>query len=564
MALVVEASLLAVPNGSTVAYAVEVQNNPANLVDACDVTQAFVTFCCPGVDGNPVPGPAGCTDVPVTTLPCNVNDTANCVPTAEATMGIDFPATGLAKNDKLVSGLVCSINVNPGVTNALAGVTLKAGYLSCQLPVPSTGVPEPALGNIVGVEVLVPPVSATPTASPTLTFTPPFTPTCAPTGTPYCRDQCPPTPTIAPGCFYPGGGPCIQNPQCAADEICITSNSQAIGGCCVCATVTPTEGPTDTPTHTATRTPPSPTATPTSILCVGDCDASGTVDTAETITLASILLGNAQPAACPNGIPAGRSVNVALVIQAVNNELHGCATPPPTETPTPTPTCAPTGTPYCSDNCQPCQTVRPDCYTHACGFCIQNPLSCDPGEVRHCDPNGFPIAGCCACATPTPTPTAPTLTPTVTPTFTPDCAIEPCPDLRPVSVSLAPGPGCITSINVFHPEAQVCVSNAGDAMAGPFHVEYGSADPPFGTQYLVEGLAAQAVDCRLRGLAGGFVQVDPLNEVVESNELNNDATFPVGVPSYPPTCTIGPSPTFTPMQPTATPTPTEPVVQTPV
>ena len=59
------------------------------------------------------------------------------------------------------------------------------------------------------------------------------------------------------------------------------------------------------------------------------------------------------------------------------------------------------------------------------------------------------------------------------------------------------------------------------------------------------------------------VRVDVRNEVVESDELNNDATFPVGVPSYPPTCTIGASPTATATPPTATPTPTQTVSPTP-
>jgi YVTN family beta-propeller protein len=139
--------------------------------------------------------------------------------------------------------------------------------------------------------------------------------------------------------------------------------------------------------------------------------------------------------------------------------------------------------------------------------------------------------------------------PTPTPTVTPDCAVQPCPDLRPGSVSLASGPGCIPPFSNFQPDAEVCVSNAGNAAAGPFHVEYGSADFPSGIQYVVDGLAAQSFDCQRRPLAPGSthrVRVDVGNEVIESDELNNEATFPVAVPSYPPTCTIGPAPTATP------------------
>ena len=143
---------LVVPNGSTVTYEVELQNNPGQLPDACDVRDAFVTFCCPGADGNPVPGPAGCTNIPVTTSPCNVNGAANCVPTAEATTGIGLSATiPSPDNDRVVPGLVCLIHVNPGVTTALAEVMVHDGYLSCQ---GSPGSPQLALGNILAVQVL--------------------------------------------------------------------------------------------------------------------------------------------------------------------------------------------------------------------------------------------------------------------------------------------------------------------------------------------------------------------------------------------------------------------------
>jgi hypothetical protein len=44
----------------------------------------------------------------------------------------------------------------------------------------------------------------------------------------------------------------------------------------------------------------------------------------ELITLVNIILGSAQPAACANGIPDGATVDIALIIQAVNNALGGC------------------------------------------------------------------------------------------------------------------------------------------------------------------------------------------------------------------------------------------------
>ena len=91
--------------------------------------------------------------------------------------------------------------------------------------------------------------------------------------------------------------------------------------------------------------------------CVGDCNASGDIQINELITLVGVALGQAEPSTCPNGVPFAGAVDIASLIQAVNNELSGCrlptptATPPPsftmagTSTPTDTPTAAPTETP---------------------------------------------------------------------------------------------------------------------------------------------------------------------------------------------------------------------------
>jgi hypothetical protein len=71
---------------------------------------------------------------------------------------------------------------------------------------------------------------------------------------------------------------------------------------------------------------PTPTVTPTAriIRCLGDCSGTHTVAVNDVITLVNIALGTAQPSACPEGIPSGAQVNVALIIQAVNNALSGC------------------------------------------------------------------------------------------------------------------------------------------------------------------------------------------------------------------------------------------------
>jgi hypothetical protein len=85
------------------------------------------------------------------------------------------------------------------------------------------------------------------------------------------------------------------------------------------------------------------------LVCLGDCDSSGSVDVNEIITLVNIALGNADSSACPHGITAGATVDIGLIIQAVNSALNGCphdqSTATPTSTPTVTPTQAPTN-PY--------------------------------------------------------------------------------------------------------------------------------------------------------------------------------------------------------------------------
>ncbi len=99
--------------------------------------------------------------------------------------------------------------------------------------------------------------------------------------------------------------------------------------------------PTSTPTSTPTATP-----TPTSV-CTGDCDGNGSVAVDEILTMVNVALGNGG--SCPNGVPADATVDVSLILQAVNNALNGCSTPPiatspATATGSPAPTPSPTVT----------------------------------------------------------------------------------------------------------------------------------------------------------------------------------------------------------------------------
>jgi hypothetical protein len=59
-------------------------------------------------------------------------------------------------------------------------------------------------------------------------------------------------------------------------------------------------------------------------VCAGDCGSDGVVTVDEIITLVSIALGNVEPSACPHGIPAGREVDIALIIQSVGHALTTC------------------------------------------------------------------------------------------------------------------------------------------------------------------------------------------------------------------------------------------------
>jgi hypothetical protein len=95
------------------------------------------------------------------------------------------------------------------------------------------------------------------------------------------------------------------------------------------ASSTPTNIQTQAPTPTSNGMTPTATSIPSPTLtaaatCVGDCGGAGSVSIGNLITLVNIALGSSQPTACPQGVPDGAQVTIALLIQAVNNALTGC------------------------------------------------------------------------------------------------------------------------------------------------------------------------------------------------------------------------------------------------
>jgi hypothetical protein len=72
-----------------------------------------------------------------------------------------------------------------------------------------------------------------------------------------------------------------------------------------------------------TGTLQTPTPTPGTQACVGDCGGTRMVAVNDLIVLVNIILGNASSSACPHGLSSA-APDVSLIIQAVNNALYGC------------------------------------------------------------------------------------------------------------------------------------------------------------------------------------------------------------------------------------------------
>ncbi len=147
--------------------------------------------------------------------------------------------------------------------------------------------------------------------------------------------------SYGPGSPFPANLVVLSDFQCTTAPICDTRTPIPTPTVAATQTATPSPKATRSPPHTATGTAtlaasatetatrtvgvsPTSTSTPTPVPCVGDCAGAGTVAVNDIISLVNIALGNAQVSACAHGVPSGAEVDIALIIQAVNNALNGC------------------------------------------------------------------------------------------------------------------------------------------------------------------------------------------------------------------------------------------------
>jgi len=77
-------------------------------------------------------------------------------------------------------------------------------------------------------------------------------------------------------------------------------------------------------------------------VCLGDCDAGGSVTVDELVTLVNIALGSSPVADCSTAdVNRDGRVTIDELVQAVNAALSGCPGPKPRPSSTPTPTQTP-------------------------------------------------------------------------------------------------------------------------------------------------------------------------------------------------------------------------------
>lgn len=88
--------------------------------------------------------------------------------------------------------------------------------------------------------------------------------------------------------------------------------------------VTTTPAASPSPTSTPSPGSATPTVTPETAICAGDCDGNGEVVVNELVSLVKTALGDPS-ATCPNGIPAGSDVDVSFLVRSVKSALTGCS-----------------------------------------------------------------------------------------------------------------------------------------------------------------------------------------------------------------------------------------------
>lgn len=262
---------------------------------------------------------------------------------------------------------------------------------------------------------------------------------------------------------------------------------------------------------------------------VGDCNGDGSVRISELVLAVNIALGNAELATCPAADDQGdERVSVVELIRAVNDALEGCDCPD------------------CDDG-NAC--TRDACFDDLCGH---SPIDC-PDDANECTVEGCnPATGCSSeyvldgtscnggsgecisgnCELTAATPATPTPVPGI--------------DLIPVSArsQVPPAGGCLASYDDLpDPQNFVCVRNQGTDVSSGFDVliagESGSE------RARSETLQAGDDTCFTLPSVGGSLEVtaDVADEIDESNELNNAASFdaPTPIVTLPPLCT--PTPT---------------------
>lgn|ERR1700687_2695692 len=136
-----------------------------------------------------------------------------------------------------------------------------------------------------------------------------------------------PTPTqAAPGCCdlsaAPGGGGCFSISESSDVGACASLHG-VVRARFACDLITGACG--RSPEATATPTPsPIPVSPTPRAACVGDCNLDGAVSVDELMVMVNIALGNKDASVCPQGGLGSSEIDVALILEGINNALDGC------------------------------------------------------------------------------------------------------------------------------------------------------------------------------------------------------------------------------------------------